>query len=179
MKLQSHACVLVLTCGFAQANATSTASPSAASARPTSTVSIANSATTPTSTEHAAAVKAPAATTNTTPAAPAPATATSVETKPAIDLTNLEERLVETDAIGFFTKRELKSQLDDLTGQFREFHQARGHTELPRLREDFDLLLLKLLTLLQDDDPVLHRQVAAARPQIWRTFSDPVLFAQL
>ena len=33
------------------------------------------------------------------------------------NLSELEKRLVDTDAIGFFTKLELKSQLDDLTWQ--------------------------------------------------------------
>jgi Mrp family chromosome partitioning ATPase len=97
----------------------------------------------------------------------------------AIDLATLEERLVDTDAIGFFTKLELKSQLDDLTTKFKAFHEAGSKEELPELREEFDLLLLKLLTLLQDEDPSLHHEVATARPEIWRTFSDPALFAQL
>lgn len=97
----------------------------------------------------------------------------------AIDLTTLEDRLVETEAIGFFTKLELKSQLDELTGKFRDFHGRSDVAQLTHLREDFDLLLLKLLILLQDDDPGLHKAVAEARPGIWRTFSDPALFAQL
>ncbi|MEM7405443.1 MAG: hypothetical protein AAF458_09140 [Pseudomonadota bacterium] len=97
----------------------------------------------------------------------------------AISLEELEARLVDTDAIGFFTKLELKSQLDDLTERFREFHDAADSDELPQLREEFNGLLLKLLTLLQDEDPDLHRDLARARPQIWRTFSDPVLFAKL
>lgn len=97
----------------------------------------------------------------------------------AIDLATLESRLVNTDAIGFFTKLELKSQLDDLTQKFRNFHKANSTVKLPALREEFDLLLLKLLTLLQDEDPTLHQEVAAARPRIWQTFSDPALFAKL
>ena len=106
-------------------------------------------------------------------------TANSPASVTAIDLTTLEDRLVETDAIGFFTKLELKSQLGALTGKFRDFHGRSDAAEPTHLREDFDLLLLKLLTLLQDDDPGLHKAVAEARPGIWRTFSDPVLFAQL
>ena len=97
----------------------------------------------------------------------------------AIDLAALEDRLVDTDAIGFFTKLELKSQLDDLTEKFRAFHQTRPADALPKLREEYDLLLLKLLTLLQDEDPTLHHDIATARPQIWRTLADPVLFAKL
>ena len=108
--------------------------------------------------------------------------ASSGSTQPELDLAALEDRLVETDAIGFFTKLELKSQIDELTEKFREFHAANAESEndkLNGLREEFDLLLLKVLTLLQDDDPTLHRDVAKARPQIWETFSDPELFAKL
>jgi hypothetical protein len=97
----------------------------------------------------------------------------------AIDISALEDRLVDTDAIGFFTKLELKSQLDDLTEKFRAFHQTTSADALPKLREEYDLLLLKLLSLLQDEDPTLHHDIATARPQIWRTLADPILFAKL
>ncbi len=99
-----------------------------------------------------------------------------------MDLKALESRLVDTDAIGFFTKLGLKSQIDELTEKFRDFHASNNSSDTARLaglREQFDLLLMKVLTLLQNDDPGLHRDVAQARPQIWRTFSDPVLFAKL
>jgi len=110
------------------------------------------------------------------------ASTASSPAQPEMDLADLEDRLVDTDAIGFFTKLELKSQIDELTEKFREFHAVEAASDnavLDRLREKFDLLLLKLLTLLQDDDPTLHRDVAMARPQIWETFSDPELFAKL
>ena len=119
------------------------------------------------------------AATKTVPDASAANQSDSTEAPEAVNLSELEERLVDTDAIGFFTKLELKSQLDDLTDRFREFHDQTQVAELAELKEKFDLLLLKLLTLLQDDDPDLHRDIAAARPAIWRTLADPELFAKL
>ena len=119
------------------------------------------------------------AATKTVPDASAANKSDSREAPEAVNLSELEERLVDTDAIGFFTKLELKSQLDDLTDRFREFHDQTQVAELAELKEKFDLLLLKLLTLLQDDDPDLHRDIAAARPAIWRTLADPELFAKL
>ena len=119
------------------------------------------------------------AATKTVSDASAPNQPNSRETREAVNLSQLEERLVDTDAIGFFTKLELKSNLDDLTERFREFHDQTQVAELTELKEEFDLLLLKLLALLQDDAPDLHRDIVAARPAIWRTLADPELFAKL
>ena len=70
-----------------------------------------------------------------------------------LDLTSLEKRLRETNAIGVFTKLSLKNQVDDLLERFRTFHEGRGGTTLAKLRESYDLLVLKAMSLLQDKDP--------------------------
>jgi len=96
-----------------------------------------------------------------------------------LDLKSLEQRLRDTKAIGVFTKLSLKNQVDDLLTQFREFHQGQAGVILAELRERYNLLLLKVLSLLQGDDPALAQAVGASREAIWGILADPVKFAAL
>jgi hypothetical protein len=95
-----------------------------------------------------------------------------------LDLASLEQRLRDTKAIGVFTKLSLKNQVEDLLTQFRAFHQG-GAGALTELREKYNLLLLKVLSLLQGSDPLLAQSVAASREAIWGLLADPVKFATL
>lgn len=101
------------------------------------------------------------------------------ETSPPLDLTALETRLKETTAIGVFTKITLKNQVDDLLEQFRAYYQGRARITLAELRQPYDRLLLKVLSLLQDGDPELARAVVASREAIWNILADPNKFATL
>jgi hypothetical protein len=94
-------------------------------------------------------------------------------------LTSLEKRLRETSAIGVFTKLSLKNQVDDLLEQFAAFHQGRDTANLRALRESYDLLLLKVLSLLQDKDPALASDIAGSREALWKLLTDPTKFANL
>jgi hypothetical protein len=85
----------------------------------------------------------------------------------------LEKRLRETKGVGFFTKLSLKNQIDDLREQVRAFHEARSGATLPALRERYDLLLLKVLSLLQDSDPRLAHDISASREVFWSLLVDP------
>src|SRR6266700_2123654 len=98
---------------------------------------------------------------------------------PALDLKSLEARLRETKAIGVFTKLSLKNKVDDLLSQFREFHQGKGGSKLSELRQSYDLLIMKVLSLLQDSDPPLARDIVTSREAIWGLLADPVKFATL
>jgi hypothetical protein len=97
---------------------------------------------------------------------------------PPLDLASLEQRLRDTKAIGVFTKLSLKNQVEDLLTQFRAFHQG-GAGALTELREKYNLLLLKVLSLLQGSDPVLAQSVVASREAIWGLLADPAKFATL
>ena len=98
---------------------------------------------------------------------------------PPLDLVSLEQRLRDTKAIGVFTKLSLKNQVDDLLTQFRTFHEGRAGAALTELRERYNLLLLKVLSLLQGGDPMLAQAVAGSREAIWGVLADPVKFAKL
>ncbi len=96
-----------------------------------------------------------------------------------LDLTSLEQRLRDTRAIGVFTKLSLKNQVDDLLAQFREFYDGRSKMALPDLRQRYDLLLMKVLSLLQNADPPLATDIAASRNAIWGILADPKKFSKL
>jgi hypothetical protein len=119
------------------------------------------------------------------PAAPAAQPKKEAAAKPAkkaeptLDLTSLETRLKETKAIGVMTKLALKNQVDDLLNQFRAYYQGKLKTTLAELRRPFDLLILKVLSLLQDSDPALAAAIVASREAIWAILADPVKFANV
>ncbi len=116
------------------------------------------------------------------PPAPTPPPAARVAAKPALalppavpalDLSALERRLRDTRAIGLFTKLSLKNQVDDLLDVFRAHHRGASDPPLASLRQRYDLLMLKVLTLLQDGDPPLATAISASREAIWGLLNDP------
>ncbi len=96
-----------------------------------------------------------------------------------MDLPSLEKRLRETKAIGVFTKITLKNQVDDLVNQFREYHGRRGKATLTELRQRYDMLVLKLLSLLQDSDATLAHTIVASRDAIWSILTDPAKLSSI
>lgn len=129
------------------------------------------------STPRASAPKRPApAGPASAPAAPAAAPAAA---SPPLNLASLEERLRDTRAIGVFTKLSLKNQVDDLLAQFRDFYAGKGALTLAELRRSYELLLMKVVTLLQNDDPGLASAVATSREAIWAILSNRTSFNNL
>jgi hypothetical protein len=93
-----------------------------------------------------------------------------------LDFTSLGTRLRTTKAIGVLTKLSVKNQADDLLGQFREYHKQDGGATLPDLRRSYDMLVLKLLSLVQDGDPPLAMDINRSRTAIWDILSDQSKF---
>jgi len=115
-------------------------------------------------------------------APPATAATPLTQTAPtaaALDLTSLEQRLRDTHAIGIFTKLSLKNQVDDLLAQFKLFHHGQVPPTLTQLRQNFELLLIKVVTVLQDGDATLATAVSTSREALWSVLSDPQKFAQI
>lgn len=95
------------------------------------------------------------------------------------DIKALVARLRDTSAIGFFTKLALKNQIDDLMDRFRRLHAREEETPLERLRDQFNLLFMKVITLCQDGDPALGQEIARGREILWGKLADPREFARL
>ena len=136
-----------------------------------------------------ASAKPSAANTSPKAAATEPATGTrqpaiaatarqTIPVAPALDLTSLEQRLRDTRAIGLFTKLSLKNQVDDLLQQFRAFHSGQSKMMLTELRQRYELLLLKVVSLLQDGDPPLAAAVSSSREAIWGILTDREKFSK-
>ena len=112
-------------------------------------------------------------------AAAAAAAPPKASTPPSLDLKGLEQRLRDTRAIGVFTKLSLKNQVDELLAQFKAFHQGKPGVTVGQLRQKYELLLMKVVTLLQDGDPALASAVSSSREAIWDVLTDPQKFAAI
>jgi len=109
----------------------------------------------------------------------APATAKPPAAAPTLDLTALKERLKDTKAIGIFSKITLKNQVDDLLDQFRAYHQGKAKLTMIDLRRSYELMMMKVLSLLQDEDQALASDIVSSREAIWGLLADPKKFAAL
>lgn len=105
-----------------------------------------------------------------------PHAADEVET---LDLEGLTQQLKETKAIGLWTKLSLKNQVDDLMEEFRKFYAGESKRTLMELRQSYNLLIMKVLSLIQDDDQKLAAAIVSSREPIWELLADPKSFAAL
>jgi len=109
------------------------------------------------------------------PPAPAPAPPAS---EAQLSLEELGARIKATPAIGTFSKLALKNDIDDLVDDLRGYHEH-GKGDLDDLHQRYEALVLKLLALLEDDEPELALALARSRNDIWSRLVNPVEFAKL
>ena len=102
---------------------------------------------------------------------PSPSAAPSAP-KPQLDFKALEQRLRDTSAIGVFTKLSIKNQVDDLLKAFRGYYAGRTPPTLDDLHQRYDGLLLKVVTLIQNDDANLASSISESRSAIWERLSN-------
>jgi hypothetical protein len=95
---------------------------------------------------------------------------------PVLNVAALKTRLRDTPAIGMFTKLALRNQVDDLLDRFRAYHRGGQKAGVVSLREQYELLVLKVLAVLQDIDSGLARAIAASHEAIWGILLDPDKF---
>jgi hypothetical protein len=91
----------------------------------------------------------------------------------------LKDQLKSTKAIGLMTKLTLKNQVDDLLDGFRDHYAGKGKNSISQLRQSYDMLMMKVLSLLQDKDQKLASDIVASREVIWGLLADPKKFAAL
>jgi hypothetical protein len=114
-----------------------------------------------------------------TPGTPGTRDAKPPATAPSLDLKALEQRLRNTKAIGIFTKITLKNQVDDLLDAFEAYYDRKSKRTIKDLRQSYDLLLMKVLSLLQEKDQPLASEIVASREAIWALLADKKTFATL
>jgi hypothetical protein len=110
------------------------------------------------------------------PGLPAPARPPA---PPALDLAALRRRLRATPALGTLTKLSIRSEVSELLAQFRAYYAGESGVTLPELRHRYELLITRVVVLLQDGDPELARAVSSSREAIWAILSDRRKFATL
>jgi hypothetical protein len=110
------------------------------------------------------------------PTAPVPA---APAVKPQLDFKAMEQRLRDTSAIGVFTKLSIKNQADDLLNAFRGYYAGHVPPTLDDLHSRFDGLLLKVVSLVQNDDSTLASSISASRGAIWEKLSNKESFLSL
>jgi hypothetical protein len=98
---------------------------------------------------------------------------------PTLGLSDIEQRLRDTHAIGVFTKISLKNQIDDLLGQLRAYQLKPTVASLPELRHRYDELLQKVIGLLRSGDPSLAKDISSSREAIWSLLTDSTTISQL
>ena len=77
------------------------------------------------------------------------------------------------------TKISLKNKVDDLMSQFSDHYKGKAKPTMAELRQSYDLLMMKVLSLLQDSDPTLASSIVSSREAIWGLLADEKKFAAL
>ena len=96
-----------------------------------------------------------------------------------VDFDDLIKRISDTKAIGILTKLSLKREIDGFEADLETFHDGKSSSSLDELRERYDLLVHKLLGLLQEKDADLARDIAGARDILWAKLADPEEFRRM
>jgi hypothetical protein len=94
-----------------------------------------------------------------------------------LNLSQLADRLRETNAIPVFQKLELKGEIDNLLARFRAA-QPGGREELSKLKAPYEAMVDKIYAMLKKD-PALGQDLLASRETIWEVLSDPTQVASL
>jgi hypothetical protein len=113
------------------------------------------------------------------PIPPATKSASAPAATLTLDLVALEKQLKTTKSIGIFSKIALKNQVDDLMKQFRDHYDGKTSITMVELRRAYDLLMMKVLSLVQDHDQTLASAIVSSRAAIWDLLADPKKFAAL
>lgn len=98
--------------------------------------------------------------------------------KEIVDLDMLAKGLEHSSAVGLFEKLKLKSAIDDLIDRFKAYHRGAGRFTLDQLQEQYDVLMIRIASQLQDKDVALHGQLCNAWESIWATLRDSKAFRE-
>ena len=89
-----------------------------------------------------------------------------------VDLDVLADGLKNSNAVGLFEKVRLKASIDELVGRLKAFHGGAHTYSLAQLQEQYDLLLMRIASQLQDKDMPLHSQLCNAWETLWAQLQD-------
>ena len=99
------------------------------------------------------------------------------ESRDDFDRDALVDRVSHSKALGFFTKLSLKQDVDQLLVGFRAHHDGSEDYSIEQLRERYDVMVHKLVILLQEKDQELVQTIDDGRERLWAKLSDEKKFA--
>jgi hypothetical protein len=89
-----------------------------------------------------------------------------------VDLNVLADGLKNSNAVGLFEKVRLKSAIDELIGRMKAFHGGARSYTLAQLQEQYDVLMMRIASQLQDKDLALHGRLCNAWETVWSQLAD-------
>jgi len=115
--------------------------------------------------------------------APADAHAAALQACPKVsqeivDLNVLADGLKNSQAVGMFEKVRLKSAIDELIGRMKAYHGGARSYSLAQLQEQYDVLMMRIASQLQDKDLPLHGQLCSAWNSLWSQLVDRSRFME-
>jgi hypothetical protein len=96
-----------------------------------------------------------------------------------IDLEMLAGALRGSNAVGILEKLRLKRRIDDLLGQFMDYHNGHRDYSLQQLEEQYNVLLMRIASHVQHKDQILHQQLCNAWLLIWMDLEDSGRFMEM
>jgi hypothetical protein len=96
-----------------------------------------------------------------------------------LDLQMLSGALRDTKAVGTMTKIRLKSDINMVLTRLENWHAGKTKFTLDELEEQYNLLLMKIATLINDRDQVLHQQICNSWVGLWLDLKDPDSFRKI
>ena len=96
---------------------------------------------------------------------------TSVEDE-LVDFEVLEQRIRKTSALGGLTKLSLSGDIKKMVADLKKYHAGNNPHTLEQIREQYDLLYMKVVSKVQDKDPELFNQLCNAWDPLWVAMQD-------
>lgn len=95
------------------------------------------------------------------------------------DFDALVDRVSNSKHLGFLTKLSLKQDVDQLRESIRKYYDGTGESSLEKARERYDVMVHKLILLLQDKDRELAKSIDNGRENVWAILSDEKQFSSI
>jgi len=114
--------------------------------------------------------------------APPPAQATAQPAGAAsdsYDYSALVDGISKSKQLGLMTKLSIRKDANGFLKSMGAFHDGKSDLTLDQLHEQYDVMVTKLLVLVQDKDQALAADINDARDDLWATLSDAEKFAKL
>jgi hypothetical protein len=102
---------------------------------------------------------------------------TNSESHVDFDVDALVDRVSHSKALGFFTKLSLKQEIDQLMTGIRAHHYGSQDHPIEQLHERYDVMVKKLMILLQEKVQELVQDIHNGREKLWVILSDEKKFA--